>query len=116
MAKHTCPFCQCDDPQAVKKFVPPEPPVGTWVKDRHGGTSYHQTPGGWGQPGIMPFGRWEAMWLARGPLEVCGPWGADLLEETCPWCGGEPGQPPRMRDMGVMCANSLYHPKEVAKP
>lgn len=80
MAKHTCPFCQCDNPEAVKSFVPPEPPVGTWVKDRHGGTSLRYAAG-WGEPGIMPFGRWEAMWLARGPLVECGPWGAPLETE-----------------------------------
>lgn len=57
--------------------VPPEPPVGTWVRDRHGGLSMRQQDG-WGEPGIMPFGKWEAMWQARGPYEVCGPWGAPL--------------------------------------
>lgn len=57
--------------------TPPEPPVGTWVRDRHGGLSMRQE-GGWGEPGIMPFGKWEAMWEARGPYVVCGPWGAPL--------------------------------------
>ena len=59
-----------------------EPPVGTWVRDKHGTTSYRQMGGGWGQPGMMPLGRWEAMWDARGPYELCGPWGRALSENT----------------------------------
>lgn len=74
----TCPTCGA----AWTGYPPPEPPVGTWVKDRHGGTSYRQAGGGWGQPGVMPFGRWEAMWEARGPLVACGPWGADLPADS----------------------------------
>lgn len=57
-----------------------EPPVGTWVKDRFGATTYRQEGGGWGQPGMMPLARWEAMWDARGPYTVCGPWGVPLVE------------------------------------
>ena len=68
---------------------PPEPPVGTWVKDRHGGTSQRRQwtvengvqRTGWGQPGFEPFGKWRDMWAARGPLVECGPWGEDLPEE-----------------------------------
>lgn len=51
-----------------------EPPVGTWVRDRFGAATMRQ-PEGWGQPGVMPFGRWHAMWDARGPYTVCNPWG-----------------------------------------
>ncbi|WP_193510433.1 hypothetical protein [Cryobacterium sp. BB736] len=53
-----------------------EPPVGTWVRDRHGATSYRQ-PAGWGEPGTVPTGQWKAMWDARGPYVICGPWGAN---------------------------------------
>lgn len=56
---------------------PPEPPDGTWVKDRHGGV-HHRKGDGWGQPGCYYFGRWAAMWEARGPLVECGPWGDAL--------------------------------------
>lgn len=56
-----------------------EPPVGTWVKDRHGATSLRYKEG-WGAPGIMPFGVWRAMWDARGPYTICGPWGAPLAD------------------------------------
>jgi hypothetical protein len=56
--------------------IPPEPPVGTWMKDRHGGVTFHQE-GGWGPPGIMPFGKWEAMWEGRGPYVECPPWGIE---------------------------------------
>jgi hypothetical protein len=58
--------------------IPPEPPFGTWVRDRHGGTHKHFTHdglAGWGVPGCLPLGVWERMWEARGPLVVCGPWG-----------------------------------------
>lgn len=65
----------------MSKNIPPEPPVGTWVKDKHGGTSLRYAEG-WGQPGTMPFGRWEAMWEARGPLVECGPWGRELNTKT----------------------------------
>lgn len=68
-----CPTCGRD---GYPGGAPPEPPVGTWVRDRFGGISYRQREG-WGQPGIMPFGIWEAMWEARGPLIECGPWGND---------------------------------------
>ena len=79
----TCPCC--GNTRAVA--APEEPPIGTWVKDRHGAVSKRVTTNaggfmgeitGWSQPGCMPFGQWEAMWEARGPLTVCGPWGADL--------------------------------------
>jgi hypothetical protein len=54
--------------------VPPEPPVGTWVKDRHGTVSQRYEDG-WGEPGFYHFGKWEAMWVGRGPLVECAPWG-----------------------------------------
>ncbi|WP_159601450.1 hypothetical protein [Agromyces humi] len=54
-----------------------EPPVGTWVRDRHDGVTFRQQEG-WGAPGTMPFGRWTDMWDARGPLVECSPWGATL--------------------------------------
>lgn len=76
MTEHRCVNCGHSS-----TLPPPEPPVGTWVRDRFGGLSYHQTSAGWGEPGIMPFGRWAAMWEARGPLVECGPWGADLASE-----------------------------------
>jgi hypothetical protein len=72
-----CPTCGQPYPAP-----PPEPPVGTWIVDRHGGTSVRHAGGGWASPGMMPFGRWEAMWAARGPLIVCGPYGAPLAGEV----------------------------------
>lgn len=68
-----CPTCKCGDPASI----PTEPAVGTWVRDRFGGTSMHHKGGGWAPPGFMPFGKWEAMWIARGPLVECEPWGAE---------------------------------------
>jgi hypothetical protein len=56
---------------------PPEPPVGTWVRDRFGAVHQRQAEG-WGDPGSQPFGHWAPMWEARGPLAECGPWGAEL--------------------------------------
>ena len=67
------------EPSAIGKHN--EPPVGSWVRDKHGATSCRQEDG-WGQPGMMSFGRWEAMWDARGPYELCGPWGAAPSENT----------------------------------
>lgn len=68
----TCPNCGYQ----IEAVVPAEPPVGTWVKDRFGATHVRQAKG-WGSPGTVPFGKWDAMWQARGPLVECGPWGQD---------------------------------------
>ncbi|MFE6967215.1 hypothetical protein ACFVAJ_19185 [Agromyces sp. NPDC057679] len=54
-----------------------EPPVGTWVMDRHGAATYRQESG-WGEPGFAPLGVWTSMWDARGPYVECGPWGMSL--------------------------------------
>lgn len=63
------------------RIIPAEPPVGTWVKDRHGATHYHNEEG-WGAApqGFYSGGRWDAMWVARGPLVECGPYGASTPE------------------------------------
>lgn len=64
--------------------IPPEPPLGTWVKDRYGGYSQRRIDAdgrdGWGEPGFYSGGVWSAMWKARGPLVECGPWGASLTD------------------------------------
>lgn len=65
------------------KNPPPEPPIGTWVKDKYGGTTKRHPGGGWGPPAFFPAARWAPMWAARGPLTICGPWGAPL-EEVAP--------------------------------
>lgn len=63
--------------------VPSEPPIGTWVKDRHGGVSVRTIDrdgnDGWtiAPHGFYAFGRWDAMWRARGPLVECSPWGEE---------------------------------------
>lgn len=74
MSEHAtaCPNCG----QRVS-IPPPEPPVGTWMRDKHGGLSLRYAEG-WGLPGFMPFGKWEAMWASRGPYVECGPWGEPL--------------------------------------
>ena len=78
MSTERCPTCR----RPYKpEDVPPEPPVGTWIRDRFGGTSMRQE-GGWGQPGVMPFGQWAAMWRARGPLLECGPWGREAVSDV----------------------------------
>lgn len=81
----TCPNCgHAFHPKACAP-CPPEPPVGTWMKDRFGGTTQrrvYQGHDGWGQPGVWNFGVWESMWAARGPYVECGPWGADLVPTT----------------------------------
>lgn len=73
-----CPTCgdmlahECPGP------VPPEPPIGTWVKDRHGSTSV-RIADGWApsEYGFFGTGLWSAMWRSRGPLIECGPHGRD---------------------------------------
>ena len=58
-----------------------EPPAGSWVKDRFGAAHHRAVDGGnWGEPGMYYRASWEAMWDARGPLELCGPWGAPLSD------------------------------------
>lgn len=70
-----CPTCRRP---FTEHDVPPEPPVGTWVKDRHGASHYRRDDGWAHAPiGWAPYGRWEAMWRARGPLLACGPYGED---------------------------------------
>lgn len=69
----TCPTCGCETHEAV----PPEPPEGTWVRDRFGGTTMHHVGGGWAPKGCLPVAKWEPMWHARGPLVQCGPWGQE---------------------------------------
>lgn len=71
----TCPTCGAP---GYSGPCPPEPPVGTWMKDRYGAATLHQEGGGWGPPGMMALGVWERMWEARGPYTPCGPWGAEL--------------------------------------
>ena len=71
-----CGYCG-HDPAGTAGSCPPEPPVGTWVKDRHGGSTMRHRGGGWAPMGCEPYGVWNQMWAARGPLVVCGPFGAD---------------------------------------
>lgn len=77
-----CPLCshefQLGDTPGP---VPPEPPEGTWVRDRHGGIS-QRIGDGWAAPGCLPTGVWEPFWRARGPLIICGPYGAELPPMT----------------------------------
>lgn len=78
MTKH-CRTCSCDEPG----FVPPEPPVGTWVRDKYGGVSVRRIDedgrDGWSPgPGFYSTAVWKDFWLARGPLIECGEWGRDL--------------------------------------
>ena len=69
----TCPTCGQTLPGA-----PPEPPVGTWVRDKHGAVSVRNRDGWAPAPsGFFGTGRWEAMWQARGPLVECAPWGRE---------------------------------------
>jgi hypothetical protein len=65
--------------------IPPEPPVGTWVRDRFGGIHHRGQGGGWGMPGFYYLAQWQAMWGARGPLVECLPWGQE------PSTDGNPG-------------------------
>jgi hypothetical protein len=74
----------CREGCSVHRVIPPapaEPEVGTWVKDRFGAVHYRNQEGWAASPtGFHGFGKWEAMWEARGPLVECGPWGASLTD------------------------------------
>lgn len=77
---------------AVPAVVPSEfhePPLGSWVKDKHGATSMRRIDAdgndGWGQPGFYSYGKWSAMWEARGPYVLCGPWGAPYQSPQNPY-------------------------------
>lgn len=74
-----CPTCGAFQPDGV---IPPEPPFGTWVKDRYGAASlrFIDSDGrdGWAPGrGFYAGGKWKAMWAARGPLVECGPYGKE---------------------------------------
>jgi hypothetical protein len=71
----TCPNCGYHVDAGA---APEEPARGAWVKDRFGAVHQRSPSGGWGQPGLYGFGKWELMWQARGPLVECGPWGREL--------------------------------------
>ena len=73
-----CPSCKGDVGHVCPGPVPPEPPVGTWMKDRYGAASI-RNPDGWAPAatGFFGTGRWEGMWQARGPYVPCGPYGKD---------------------------------------
>lgn len=69
-----CPTCGQDYPGPC----PPEPPVGTWVKDKHG-TTHVRTGDRWAPAptGFFALGVWSAIWEASGPLVICAPWGRE---------------------------------------
>jgi len=80
----TCPRCG----QSLIA-APEEPPIGTWMRatkprSRHAKRAvflrFIDADGndGWSEPGFYAVGKWECVWEAWGPLEPCGPWGADL--------------------------------------
>lgn len=84
-----CPQCGYDDPVyrpdegRAAGSPPPEPPVGSWVKDRHGAAMLRHIDSdgndGWAPaPNFMALANWRAMWERRGPLVPCGPYGRDL--------------------------------------
>ena len=70
----------CGQPvPAIPGPCPPEPPVGTWVRNRQGRASVRVNEG-WAPAefGFFGAGSWEAMWAAHGPLVKCGPHGVGL--------------------------------------
>ena len=79
---NACPNC------GFEPIPPPEPPLGTWVRDQHGGVSQRRVDAdgndGWGLPGYYPTGVWEEYWAVHGPLIECGPWGAPLRTTASP--------------------------------
>lgn len=86
--------------------VPPEPPVGTWMRDKYGALSLRQGDG-WGLPGFWPFGKWEAMWEARGPYVECEPWGRSSIPVMTTPSGPPPATEATLGDL-------LVHLKRIA--
>lgn len=70
-------------------MTPPEPAVGTWVKDKYGAVAVRiidsDRRDGWAPApsGFYATGKWDAMWTARGPLVPCEPWGIADDGEGC---------------------------------
>ncbi len=77
--KDLCPTCGKPGYPGV---CPPEPPIGTWVRDKYGATGMRHKNGRWAPKGFVPGGIWEAWWHRAGPLVECGPWGRDLNAES----------------------------------
>lgn len=81
MSEVVCP--ECGNRFAPTQEPLPEPPLGTWVRDRHGGVSVRIIDSykndGWAPAphGFYAGGKWDAMWQARGPLVECPPWGVE---------------------------------------
>lgn len=78
-----CPTCGNTFEAAC---APSEPPVGTWVRDARGAVSVRIVDSdgrdGWAPAltGFYAFARWNAMWVAHGPLVPCGPYGTELSD------------------------------------
>lgn len=64
----TCPTC--GNPQYPGP-TPPEPRIGTYIRDRFGGVALRHKNGNWAPSGCMPLALWDPMWAARGPLVEC---------------------------------------------
>ena len=79
---NACPNCGFEPSPSA------EPPLGTWVRDRHGGVFQRRFDAdgndGWGLPGFASSGVWEEHWEAHGPLIECGPWGAPRRTSAAP--------------------------------
>ena len=79
---NACPNC------GFEPSPSPEPPLGTWVRDQHGGVFQRRFDAdgndGWGLPGFASSGVWEEHWEAHGPLIECGPWGAPRRTSVAP--------------------------------
>ena len=66
--------------------APEQPPIGSWVKDCRGRASVRVVDSdgrdGWAPSphGFYACGKWEAMWEAWGPLELCGPYGRPVVD------------------------------------
>ena len=79
---NACPNCGFEPSPSA------EPPLGTWVRDRHGGVFQRRFDAdgndGWALPGFASRGVWEEHWEAHGPLIECGPWGAPRRTSAAP--------------------------------
>jgi hypothetical protein len=70
---NACPNC------GFAPTPPPEPSLGTWMRDQHGEVlAPHRCrrERRLGDAGLLLRRVWDAHWAAHGPLIECGPWGA----------------------------------------
>jgi hypothetical protein len=66
MSHKRCPNCGFD----LVVQVPPQPPIGTTVRDKTGALITRAKDGHWGESGMVPLASWEPLYRKWGPLVI----------------------------------------------